>query len=153
MGTHLPGMPCATATPSRVHTGLRCLQTSLPDVILLITHVGRLLSIYAVYRVAYTASCRMPPRDWLTTRHALPTVVHTGLRCGRHPAGCHAPGFFAVAYGGGAVPYQHDIRQGCLPYSNRACTRVAQGIPGRLLVYNRHPTGCGISGGGIHHSR
>ncbi len=81
----LPGMPCATATPSRVHTGLRCLQTSLPDVIFLITHVGRLLSIYAVYRVAYAASCRMPPRDWLPTRHALPTVVHTGLRCGRLP--------------------------------------------------------------------
>ncbi len=85
----LPGMPCATATPSRVHTGLRCLQTSLPDVIFLITHVGRLLSIYAVYRVAYAASCRMPPRDWLPTgmpslRSCIPGYGVAGFLGGSH---------------------------------------------------------------------
>ncbi len=45
---YLPGMPCATATPApaRVHTELRCLQTSLADAILQISP-GRMM-LYAV---------------------------------------------------------------------------------------------------------
>ncbi len=46
----------------------------------------------------------MPPYDELPSRHALPAVVHTGLRCGRLPAEViftimqqrHSPALFGV---------------------------------------------------------
>ena len=40
--------------------------------------------------VAYAASCGCLSYA-LLSRHALPMVVHTGLRCCRHPRGCHIP--------------------------------------------------------------
>ena len=86
---HLPGMPSLRLHLRSCIPRLRAFIHPQPDVIFPTTRVGWLLSIYAVYRVAYTASCRMPSRDRLPTRHALPTVVHTGLRCGRLP--CRKP--------------------------------------------------------------
>ncbi len=41
---------------------------------------------------SYTASWRMPTFGVLPARHALPTVVHAGLRCGRLPCGSHIDG-------------------------------------------------------------
>ena len=85
----LTGHAHASVAPTRVHTAATSLQTSLADVIFPITRIEWLLGFYSVGRVAYTASCRMPPRDRLPTRHAhasvAPTRVHTGLRCGKLP--------------------------------------------------------------------